>query len=200
MSGTIHRLINEKELFAALAHGDEAAFRQIYYHYKKRLSPFVFKMTRSEDFTDEIIQEIFIQLWLSRANFNTVQHPTSYLFNLATNKTLNHLKKVANNADLIKKAANYHPKWSNNTEDTIAFNESQAMINSAISDLPSQRQLIYRMSREEGLTLEEIAERLDLSRSTVKNQLGFALRVIRDFLERRTSMFTLLLFLYTNKK
>jgi len=200
MTPVTHRLLNEKELFAALADGDEAAFRQIYHHYKKRLFPFVFKMTRSEEITEELVQEIFIQLWLSRASFNTVQYPTSYIFNLAANKTLNHLKKIANNAELIKKAAYYLPEWSTNTEDTIAFNESQAMINSAVSELPSQRQLIYRLSREEGLSLEEIAERLDISRSTVKNQLGHALRSIRDFLERRASMFTLLLFLYSSKK
>lgn len=200
MTPVTHRLLNEKELFAALADGDEAAFRQIYHHYKKRLFPFVFKMTRSEDTTEELVQEIFIQLWLSRASFKTVQYPTSYIFNLAANKTLNHLKKIANNATLIKKAAYYQPEWSTNTEDTIAFNESQAMINSAVSELPSQRQLIYRLSREEGLSLEEIAERLDISRNTVKNQLGHALRSVREFLESRASMFTLLLFLYSSKK
>lgn len=200
MSAITHRLINEKELFAAFADGDEAAFRQIYHHYKRRLSPFVFKMTRSDDFTEELVQEIFIQLWLSRANFKTIQYPTSYIFNLAANKTFNHLKKVANDITLVKKAAYYHPEWSTNTEDTIAFNESQAMINSAVSELPSQRQLIYRMSREDGMSLEEIAEKLDISRSTVKNQLGHALRSIRDFLERKASIFTLLIFLYQSKK
>lgn len=200
MSGITHRLINEKELFAAFADGDEVAFRQIYHHYKRRLFPFVHKMTHSEDNTEELLQEIFIQLWLSRSSFKNVQYPTSYIFNLASNKTLNHLKKIAGHASLVKKAFYEHPEWSTNTEDTIAFNESQAMINSAVSELPSQRQLIYRLSREEGLSLEEIAERLDLSRSTVKNQLGHALRFIREFLERRASIFTLLLFLYSNKK
>ncbi len=195
-----HRLLNEKELFAALADGDEAAFRQIYHHYKKRLIPFVFKMTRSEDTTEELVQEIFIQLWLSHASFKTVQYPTSYIFNLAANKTLNHLKKMANNASLVKQAAYYQSEWSTNTEDTIAFNESQAMINIAVDALPSQRQLIYRLSREDGVSLEEIAQRLDISRSTVKNQLGHALRTVREFLESKTSMFTLLLFLYSSKK
>jgi RNA polymerase sigma-70 factor (family 1) len=200
MTPVTHRLLNEKELFAALADGDEVAFRQIYHHYKKRLFPFVFKMTRSEEITEELVQEVFIQLWLSRASFKTIKYPTSYIFNLAANKTLNQLKKIANNASLVKQAAYHQPEWSTNTEDTIAFNESQAMINSAVSELPSQRQLIYRLSREEGLSLEEIAEQLDISRSTVKNQLGHALRSIRNFLEQRASMFTLLLFLYSNKK
>ncbi|EHQ24609.1 RNA polymerase sigma factor [Mucilaginibacter paludis] len=200
MAAVTHRLINEKELFAAFADGDEVAFRQIYHHYKKRIFPFVLKMTRSGDSTEEIVQEVFIQLWLSRVSFQNVQYPTSYIFNLASNKTLNYLKKVANDANLVKKAAYDRAEWSTNTEDTIAFNESLAMINSAVSELPSQRQLIYRLSREEGLSLEEIADRLDISRSTVKNQLGHALRSIRDFLERRASMFTLLLFLLNNKK
>lgn len=196
MTPVSHRLLNEKELFAAFAEGDGAAFRQIYHHYKKRLFPFVLKMTRSAEITEELVQEIFIQLWLSRASFKTVRYPTAYVFNLAANKTLNQLKKIANNASLIQKAALYQPEWSTNTEDTIAFNESQAMINAAVSELPSQRQLIYRLSREEGLSLEEIAGRLNISRSTVKNQLGHALRFIRESLENKASLFTLLLFLY----
>lgn len=200
MSGITHRLINEKELFAAFAEGDEAAFRQIYHHYKKRLFPFVLKMTHSEDQAEELVQEIFIQLWLSRSAFKTIQYPTSYIFQIASNKTLNHLKKVASNTGLIEKAFYGQPEWSTNTEDTIAFRESRAMIDSAVSELPSQRQLIYRLSREEGLSLDEIAERLNLSRSTVKNQLGHALRSIRDFLEQKASILTLLLFIYSNKK
>jgi len=200
MSGITHRLLNEKELFFAMANGDEAAFRQIYHHYNKRLVPYVWKMTRSNEHTEEIIQEIFIKVWLIRDSFRTIAYPTSYLFSLAANKTVDHLRKVASDAALIRKAAYDFPKWTTNTEDTIALNESQAAINLAVSKLPSQRQLIYRLSREEGLSLEEIAERLKLSRSTVKNQLGHALRSIRDFLESKASMFTLLLFLYQNKK
>jgi RNA polymerase sigma-70 factor (family 1) len=200
MTPVTHRLINEKELFAAFANGDEAAFRQIYHHYNKRLVPFVWKMTRSDEITKEVIQEIFIKLWLNQADFKTIQHPTAYIFRLATNKAMDGVRKIAQDTELVKKLIVLHPDWTNNTEDTIAFNESLAEINSAVELLPSQRQLIYRMSREEGLSLEEIAERLDISRSTVKNQLGHALRFIREFLERRASMFTLLLFLYSNKK
>jgi RNA polymerase sigma-70 factor (ECF subfamily) len=200
MTGITHRLINEKELFAAFANGDEAAFRQIYHHYNKRLAPFVWKMTRSEDITKEVIQEIFIKLWLNREAFHTIQHPTAYIFRLATNKAMDGVRKIAQDNALVQKLIVMHPDWTNNTEDTVIFNESLAEINSAVEQLPSQRQLIYRMSREEGMSLDEIAEQLDLSRSTVKNQLGHALRFIREFLERRASMFTLLLFLYSNKK
>jgi RNA polymerase sigma-70 factor (ECF subfamily) len=199
MTGITHRLLNEKELFAAFADGDEAAFRQIYHHYNKRLVPYVWKMTRSNEQTEEIIQEIFIKVWLIRDSFRTIAYPTPYLFNLAANKTVDHLRKVAGDAALIRKAAHDFPTWTNNTEDTIAFNESQAAISQAVSELPSQRQLIYRLSREEGLSLEEISERLDLSRSTVKNQLGHALRSVREYLESKASMFAFLLFLYQAK-
>jgi len=200
MATPIHKLINETELFADLAAGDERAFETIYHHYNKRLAPFVDKMVRSPELAEEIVQDIFVQLWINRALLANLNHPTSYLFNIATNKTLDYLKKIANNAKLMDRIATRSTEYTNETEERIIFKESAEIIEMAVSALPAQRKLIYHLSRNEGLTHEQIAERLNISRNTVKNQLVHALKSIRTYAEKRASIFSIAAFVILTSK
>ena len=200
MANTIHKLINETELFAELAEGNERAFETIYHHYNKRLAPFVDKMVRSPELAEEIVQDIFVHLWLNRQLLANVSHPTSYLFNIATNKTLDYLKKIANNAKLMDRIASRSTEYGNETEERVIFRESAAIIQMAVSALPEQRRLIYHLSRVEGLTHEQIAERLNISKHTVKNQMVHALKSIRIFAEKRASIFSIAVFVLLTGK
>jgi len=200
VAGTIHKLINESELFAELANGSERAFETIYHHYIKRLGPFVDKMVRSPELAEEIVQDIFVHLWVNRGLLAEVKYPTSYLFNIATNKTLNYLKKIANNEKLMDQIASRSTELSNETEERIILRESAEIIEMAIAALPEQRKLIYHLSRNEGLTHEQIAERLNISKNTVKNQLVTALKSIRTFTEQRASVFSIAAFVVLTNK
>lgn len=191
MGKAIHRLINEAELFAGLAKGDERCFDTIYHHYSGRLFPYVDKMIRSRALTEEIIQDIFVQLWINRHLLENVQFPTSYLFNIAANKSLNYLKKIANNQKLVDKMASGQLDYSNDTEEQLIVRESTRIIEMAVAQLPEQRRLIWELSRNEGLTHKQIAERLGISTSTVNNQLGHAMQHVRSILENRAGMLSL---------
>ncbi len=200
MANPTHKLINETELFAELAEGNERAFETIYHHYNKRLAPFVDKMVRSPELAEEIVQDIFVQLWLNRRLLANVSHPTSYLFNIATNKTLDYLKKIANNVKLMDRIATRSTEYTNETEERIIFRESAEIIEMAVAALPAQRKLIYHLSRSEGLTHEQIAERLNISRHTVKNQMVNALKSIRTFAEKRASVLSVAAFVILTSK
>lgn len=200
MAEIIRKLINENEMFAELARGNEYAFEKIYDHYNKRLALFVEKMVRSPTLAEEIIQDIFVHLWINRHLLEEVKHPTSYLFNVATNKTLDYLKKIANNQKLMDKIAYRSTEFINDTEERIIFRESTAIIEKAVSALPEQRRLIFNMSRNEGLTHEQIAKRLGISRNTVKNQLVTALKSIRLFAEKNGRILPVAVFVLLNSK
>jgi len=199
MAAQVRKLINEKAIFAALAEGDEAAFEKIYHCYNPRLAPFIEKMVHSADLTEEIIQEIFVQLWINRHLLADVAHPTAYLFNVATNRTLDYLKKIANNAKLMDRIAYGSTELVNDTEEQVVLRESTAIIKLAVEALPAQRKLIFNLSRVEGLTHEQIAEKLGISRNTVKNQLVTALKFIRIFTEKRGKTFVAVAFILTFK-
>lgn len=185
----IHKLINEAELFVRLAAGDEKAFEIIYHHYNRRLSPFVLKMVHSQELTEEIIQDIFVHLWINRHLLAEVKYHTAYLFNIAANKTLNYIKKIGRDSRLMNAIAMGYNDASNETEERLLFKESVEIITMAVAQLPMQRRIIWEMSRNEGLSHEQIAERLHISKNTVKNQMGMAMKQIRAFMENRASIF-----------
>ncbi|MGK6352833.1 RNA polymerase sigma factor [Parapedobacter sp. DT-150] len=194
MAKTVYKLINDAQLFAQLAAGSETAFDAIFLHYKPRIAAFVQKMVRSDGLAEEITQDVFVQLWLSRSYLADVTHHTSYLFQIATNKTLDYQKKISNKERLLDRIAHGSTEICNDTEEQILFQESTQIIELAIAALPEQRKLIYQLSREEGLTHEQITERLNISRSTVNNQLVKALSHIRTYLQKRTSIFSYAIF------
>lgn len=201
MGKTIHKLINETELFAGLADGDEKAFETIYRHYSKRLFPYVLKLLKVSELAEELIQDIFVQLWINRRVFADVEYPTSYLFSIANRQSLKYLKKVASDARILKSITDLAEPSSNGTEEQILLRESVAAIDLAVAQLPQQRRIIWELSRNEGLSHEQIAERLSISKNTVKNQMVHAVKHVRHFLDKRAGLLTgLVIIALTNNK
>src|SRR5688572_25550844 len=94
-------LYDEKQLFIKIAEGDETAFRQIFDAYKKRLFVFVHRMVKSHVTAEELVQEIFLKLWSHRHALDKVENPNTYIFVIARNKTIDHLRKAANDKKMI---------------------------------------------------------------------------------------------------
>ena len=196
----IKPLINEALLFAQIAQGNEEAFVQVYWHYTKRLYPYVLKMVHDEQVSEEIIQDVFVLLWEKRALLLTVQHPTSYLFSLASNRTLNYLKTESNHLIILERYAHAHTELSNETECILDLKESEGIICDAIDSLPEQRKLIFELSRNHGFSNDQIAEQLGLSKQTVKNQLVTALKNIRSYMEKKERLFSFAVFFLLTRK
>jgi RNA polymerase sigma-70 factor (family 1) len=184
MRETTEILPDEKELFARIATGDEAAFTQIFHLYNRRIFPFVLRMIKSDFLAEEIVQDVFTKLWTKRSYLAEVNSPQSYIFTMATNRTLDQLKKISNESRLIKELVIAMQNLRNNeTEEWLDAKESAHLINDAVDNLPPQRKIIYKLSRNEGKSYKEIAEQLNISPSTVKNQLIEAVRSIKEYLQ-----------------
>lgn len=180
-----YKLLDEAKYFKDLADGDERAFEVIYRHYAARLFSFVEKLVKDPELAEELIQEIFVQVWINRLAFHEVLLPTSYLFSIANRQALKYLKKVANDKRILNSIIDYSQAITNDTEEKTILRESVESINLAVAQLPPQRRLIWELSRNEGLSHEQIASRLNISRNTVKNQMVHALKFVRAFLDQR---------------
>jgi RNA polymerase sigma-70 factor (family 1) len=189
-------LANERELFAEMAGGSQAAFNKIFYYYSQRLYFFIYQKVKSELYTEEIIQEVFIKLWKKREELNEVENCQAYLFKMAANRTYDHLRKVSNDARL--KAENWKNLLAsgNATQEKLDFKESQQLIWEAIDKLSPQRKKIFLYSRQLGLTQREIAEKLNLSPNTVNNHLSTALGQVRELFCRNPGVCFILLLLF----
>ena len=87
-------LYEEKQLLKKIEGGNEKAFRTLYDAYFNRLSTFTFRLCKSQTITEEIVQDIFVKLWINRAVLGHIDVPESYIFYMARNKTIDHLRKL----------------------------------------------------------------------------------------------------------
>ncbi len=184
----------EKELLQRIAQGDEAAFRIIFDHYKERFYAAAIKMTRSADTAEEIVQEVFITLWLRRGVLASVETPASYLFAIVYNNIYAHFKKLAVEKKMKQGVCLRISDTECPTEDRLIDKENQQLLQSLIQQLPPQQQSVYKLSKLEGLSRGEIAERLHISPNTVKNHLQEAVKFIRVHFSKTISLlFSLLI-------
>jgi RNA polymerase sigma-70 factor (family 1) len=174
----------EQELFSRIALGDEQAFGEIFHAYTARLFPTVIKIVKSEPEAEEIIQEVFLRLWLRRADLRNILNPGAWLHTVAANLSLTSLRRQAREHRRIALVTN-DPVVEEDLVSQLDMKQLKTMVEEAVSKLPPSRRAIFMLSRAEGLSRREIAGKLGISESTVKNQLTAALRFVQDYLDRK---------------
>lgn len=182
---TLH---NERALLLRVAHGDEMSFRVVYDHYRKRIYAFALHITESEALADEIIQEVFLKVWIHRSKLPAVTYFSTWLHTIARNCIFDALKRMAREAAVRSKFVAGAPAAINSVEDRILTKENEQILQEAISKLSAQQQLIYHLSRHQGLKHDEIATRLNISPNTVKVHMVNALKTIRAHVREHTGL------------
>lgn len=185
-------LLNERDYFVRIADGDEVAFSIIFYHYTNRIHPLIKKITRSDEVTKEIIQDVFVSLWKSKEKLVEIDNYAAYISTMATNKTFNYLKFKARKERHLSELALVARDVTNNTLETIDLHETRELVSQLIRQLSPQKKLIYNLTREEGLSHDEIALQLNISKNTVKNHLVETLKFLRENLRRSEAVSMLL--------
>jgi len=175
----------EKELLQLSTEGDEKAFAEIFHRYKFKLYGFIYRLTQSQEMAEDIVQETFLRLWKNREQLGNIEHLSSYIFRMAQNQAITSFKRMAMETMIIRQLLTGEKEFSPSTpESELALKEMEALFRQAVDNLPPQQRKVYLLSREEGLKHEEIAERLQISRGTVKNHMIQLLRTLRSQLEK----------------
>ena len=159
----------------------ELLFAGIFKTYEYRLYTLALKLTKSDLYAKDIIQEVFLKLWEHRESIHTIDNLEAWLYRLTENKVIDFIRKAAADGRLKEALWNKLPT-NPEMEHVVEVKEYNVIIQKAIDQLPPQRKLIYYLNREEGLNYQQIANELHISRHTVKNQLSTALQSIRRFL------------------
>lgn len=181
-------LHNEKELLRRIAGGDEAAFRIIFDLYRQRLFAFAWQISHSTVEAEEIVQDIFMKLWENRQAMAEVEYPRKYIYTMARNRAVDLLGKIARDHKLRTAAWVNLSQDRNITEELLNEKESRELISEAVASLPEKKQAIFRLSRQEGLSHQEIAREMSLSVQTVKNILTEILKHIKAHLLRHSEL------------
>ena len=157
----------------------EYAFKQLYQIYYAKVVSFITGIIKERDIAKDLAQDIFINLWLNRKKLDISKNIQNYIFVASRNAAINYLKKELAFSHGTIEAIQADVRTSDTAEDNLFAKEISLLIEMVVSEMPQQRQLIYRLSKEQGLSNEEIASKLGISKRSVENQISMALKEIK---------------------
>lgn len=179
-----------------MSENNHEAFQTLFGMYKPRLYSYAIRMLKTHEEAEELVQETFIKLWLKRDVLTTIDRPEQFIFTIIRNISIDHLRKIALDGRLRMKVWQHMNTPVNSTEETIFANESDQLVRKAFQKLSPHKQAIFKLSRYDGLNHDQIAEKLQISKNTVKNQLVSSLRFMREYLARHFTTIIVLLAWY----
>jgi len=188
-----HYNYTEKELFSLIAEGDEHAFNRFYETMLPGFTAYIFKLVKSQEAVSEVVQEALIRFWMHRDQLPEIEQPRAWFFKIVSNECYRYLRK--NGLKQFDPDILVDTIADKDTERYISYKETQHLIQKTVSRLSDRQRTIYRMSREEGLKLPEIAAQLELSRDYVKKVLMTALQNIRKQLTEDGRLPVIIIFL-----
>lgn len=183
----------ERADIIAMKGGDESAFRLIFDQNFKKLYTFCYRLLKNKEQAEEVVNDTFLNVWINRGRLNEELSIAPYLYTISRRLALNTLRQIATSQKAVDQLWLNMEKISNDTEEAVLLSDLQRFTDSALIHLPPQQQLIFKMSRYEGLNYDEIALKLNLSRNTVKNHLVAALKTLKlHFDQSDTAYFVLI--------
>ena len=187
-------LYDEKVRLLQVAEGSEKAFRVLFDQHHHRLGLHIFRLTKSHELAEEIVQDVFLKIWINRTALTEVQNFQAYLYVMSKNHALNCLKKMAHErmATTELEFADYYVQ----NDDPAEENERYLLIDEAIDHLPPQQQKVYLLSRHGRLKQSQIASELNLSRETVKKYLKISSESISGYIRKKLIASSLMVILY----
>jgi RNA polymerase sigma-70 factor (ECF subfamily) len=177
-----------KKLIKQIAEGDEAAFRTIFEHYRAPFYSAAFKMTRSANLAEEIVQEVFVKIWVKRKLIAAAKRPADYVFTLLHNCFYAQFRKLARENKLKTELAQDCEESEDAIQSLLFEKENKAILENVINQMPPRQRLIYKLAKQEGWSREEIAKGLDISPNTVRNHLAAAIEFLQNYFRKNASI------------
>ncbi|WP_276374495.1 RNA polymerase sigma-70 factor [Chryseolinea sp. H1M3-3] len=169
-----------RELAKRIKASDPVAFEMVFNLFHDTIFKFLLFKTKDADTAEDILQEVFFKLWNARFTLNEHQSLKNYLYTIADNQVLNHLRHLKVVQSHLQQKPSRLFSVIDNPQFILEEKEWKLKLMNAIDNLPEKTRIIFLMSRMEDLTYMEIAERLSLSVKTVEGHMVKALKLLRQ--------------------
>jgi len=181
----LKKVSNNEQLIKLLQKGDMRAFDSIYQRYCKRISGFVYRYVKHEAETEEIVQEVFVKIWINRHKLDLNASFEAYLFTITYNTVISLMRKKVNENKYVAHVKSMQQvNESDKIINDIHYKELNNKVEKLLDQLTPRQKQIFILSREEGLSHKEIAEKLNISSNTVKNHLVSTLSFLKSKLAK----------------
>jgi RNA polymerase sigma-70 factor (family 1) len=172
---------NDKELLELLARDSEYAFAVLFDKYRKPVYNSALLFLKDTTAAEEIVQEVFLRVWQKRKDLGEISYINSFIKTIAYNLMVDQFRKAMLEKDYKKQLAR-EISLVDDTDHRVRSDESVRLLQAAIATLPPRQKQVYELARIKGLSQEEIAVLLSISRNTVKVHMTAALQSIRSYL------------------
>lgn len=173
------------------------AFYQLYQRYSRRLYGFVIRYIKREQDAEEIVQDVFVKIWEARAKIDVYSSFESFLFTIAYNTTISLFRKRASEERYLEHLKLLQQvKAAPDLNDEIHFNELNQKVQALLDKLTPRQREIFRLSREEGFTHDEIAKQLGISVLTVKKHITNTLAILKSRMDSDMILSALFFYLF----
>lgn len=185
----------DRELILMVSSGDASAFRKIFDKYRNKIYSISWKIMGEKTAAEDVVQEVFIKLWMHREKLVAVENFDAYLNATVRNHIFNGMRKIANEQTHLKYLSAQIPKNSRETFESVCCHELEELVQKAVGQLTPQQKKVYDLSRVGGLTHEEIAKKMGISRSTVKGHIVASLSHIKAVISSNYEVIIIMLLL-----
>lgn len=186
-------LYEEHLLFPLVAEGNREAYTQLFEIYFPYLYEAALAYIKIPVLAEDVVQGVFLKVWEKRTKLATLEKPKDWLFILARNEILNIFRKQAVHRGYVDHIKEIFNQEANSPEELLILRQKDDILKRAVNQLSPQQKKAYLLSREEGLTYEEIGKVMSISKNTVREHISLALKTIRAFLMKRENQLSLLL-------
>jgi len=173
-------IYNEPFLLSRVAAGDEEAFAILLRKHGNNLYSQALAYTKSSEVAQDIVQDVFLKIWDKRKVLTKIERFDNYLFIMARNRIISVMRKKLE-VPVTTTMQELITENSPSSEERLSLKQAEELLEKGISHMPAQRQTVFRLSRQEGLSYAEIAERLGISPSTVKGHIVQGLNFLREY-------------------
>jgi RNA polymerase sigma-70 factor (family 1) len=173
----------EKELISKLIHGDVFSFEEVFNKYNRKIYTFSFRYLKNKEEAEGIVQEVFLKLWEYSKNLKKDSNLNAWLFTVTFNAIRKRFRKLETEK---KHVEGYYAMLENQKEEILEteYFDLLEKMDALIDKLPPQQKKVILLRKEKGLSAEEMAVELNLSRKTVENHLNRARSFLKEAMTR----------------
>ena len=179
----IYRKKSDDEVLKGLMAGDEDAFTELYKRYFNRLLYISEHIVKSREVAEGIVQETLIRMWEKRRNIKANSSLKALTYTIVRNLSLNYLRDNANRERFERTLFEHSVQAFYDTENRVLANFLEQHLDEIIAALPDRMRSIFRLSRDGGMSHEDIANHLSVSRQVVSNTISKVMKRIREGLK-----------------
>ena len=173
-------IIDLHKILSTLAQDDEASLEKLFNHYYPRLFNFSKSILKLEDGIDDILQEVFVKIWKNRKNISSAATFNSYIFIITRNLLLNELRRQLSFQNTKEEVKRLSLANEYSLSEQIDYQELKEKIDAFVEELPDRQKEVFLLSRSEGLSHKEIAEKLGIKPKTVEYHITLAVRCLKE--------------------